>query len=53
MKLTSKQSDIKDISLASEGQQRIQWASREMPVLRLIRERRNLLNKSLCCARSL
>src|SRR5438045_3330329 len=31
--------DIKDISLAPEGKRRIEWAEREMPVLRLIRER--------------
>ena len=32
-------SDIKDKSLAPAGELRIQWAAREMPVLRLIRER--------------
>ncbi len=31
--------DVKDISLAPQGKQRIEWADREMPVLRLIRER--------------
>jgi adenosylhomocysteinase len=31
--------DVKDISLAARGKQRIEWAEREMPVLRLIRER--------------
>lgn len=31
--------DIKDISLAQEGKKRIEWAEREMPVLRLIRQR--------------
>jgi adenosylhomocysteinase len=31
--------DIKDIKLAPQGKQRIDWAEREMPVLRLIRER--------------
>src|ERR671914_140261 len=31
--------DVKDISLASHGKQRIEWSEREMPVLRLIRER--------------
>jgi adenosylhomocysteinase len=31
--------DIKDPSLASSGEGRIEWASREMPVIRLIRER--------------
>ena len=33
------QGDIKDASLASAGLLRIEWASREMPVLSLIRER--------------
>ena len=31
--------DIKDPSLSAEGLLRIEWASREMPVLRLIKER--------------
>jgi adenosylhomocysteinase len=31
--------DIKDIGLAAEGKKRIEWAEREMPVLRLIREK--------------
>ncbi len=31
--------DIKDPSLASAGELRVQWASREMPVLELIRKR--------------
>ena len=31
--------EIKDISLAPLGKQRIEWASREMPVLRQIRDR--------------
>lgn len=31
--------DIKDITLADEGRKRIEWAEREMPVLRSIRER--------------
>ena len=31
--------DVKDIGLAKQGKQRIDWAEREMPVLRLIRER--------------
>jgi len=31
--------DIKDINLAAAGRKRIEWAEREMPVLRLIRER--------------
>ncbi len=33
------QYDIKDPSLAGEGKQRIEWAAREMPVLRFIKER--------------
>jgi adenosylhomocysteinase len=33
------ENDIKDISLAAQGKRRIDWAEREMPVLRLIRER--------------
>ncbi len=31
--------DVKDMALAEIGRQRIEWAAREMPVLRLIRER--------------
>jgi adenosylhomocysteinase len=31
--------DVTDIGLADEGVRRIEWAEREMPVLRLIRER--------------
>jgi len=31
--------DVKDLALASAGRQRIEWASREMPVIRLIRDR--------------
>jgi adenosylhomocysteinase len=31
--------DVKDLSLADQGRLRIQWASQEMPVLGLIRER--------------
>jgi adenosylhomocysteinase len=31
--------DVKDTNLASRGKQRIEWAERDMPVLRLIRER--------------
>ncbi len=30
--------DVKDLSLADEGVNRIEWAAREMPVIRLIRE---------------
>lgn len=36
---TSRNYDIKDVSLAPAGRRRIDWAEREMPVLRLIRER--------------
>jgi adenosylhomocysteinase len=31
--------DVKDLALARDGKRRIEWAEREMPVLRLIRER--------------
>ena len=31
--------DVKDLSLAARGKDRIEWAAKEMPVLRLIRER--------------
>lgn len=31
--------DVKDLSLAPKGKQRIEWAGREMPVLRQIQER--------------
>ena len=31
--------DVADLGLAGEGVRRIEWAEREMPVLRLIRER--------------
>jgi len=34
-----KQYDIKDPSLAEAGRQRIEWAYREMPVIKLIRQR--------------
>ena len=37
--MTSQQYDVKDISLAEVGRQRIEWAFREMPVVGLIRER--------------
>jgi adenosylhomocysteinase len=36
---SANQYDIKDLSLAETGRQRIAWASREMPVICLIRER--------------
>ncbi|MSQ27577.1 MAG: adenosylhomocysteinase [Dehalococcoidia bacterium] len=31
--------DVKDLALATEGQQRIEWSAQDMPVLRLIRDR--------------
>jgi adenosylhomocysteinase len=31
--------DVKDMALASEGKKRIEWADKDMPVLRAIRER--------------
>jgi len=31
--------DVKDMSLAEVGRQRIEWSAREMPVIKLIRER--------------
>ncbi|WP_448594554.1 adenosylhomocysteinase, partial [Thermoflexus hugenholtzii] len=37
--MNGKPFDIKDLSLADRGLQRIEWADREMPVLRRIRER--------------
>jgi len=37
--MNKKQYDVKDLSLASAGRKRIEWASREMPVLKLIRQR--------------
>src|SRR5574340_511750 len=36
---TSTRGDVKDISLTPRGKERIEWAAKEMPVLRLIRER--------------
>jgi adenosylhomocysteinase len=36
---TSIRGDVKDISLAPRGKGRIEWAAKDMPVLRLIRER--------------
>jgi len=36
---TTKQYDVKDLSLAPEGVRRIMWADRQMPVLTAIRER--------------
>src|SRR6266571_1870445 len=37
--IRSHEFDVKDINLASQGKQRIEWSERDMPVLRLIRER--------------
>ncbi|WP_017304512.1 adenosylhomocysteinase [Spirulina subsalsa] len=37
--VTKPQYEIKDIALAPQGKQRIEWAGREMPVLRQIQER--------------
>lgn len=37
--MTTVSHDIADISLADAGRNRIEWAERDMPVLRLIRER--------------
>ncbi|MBO0722139.1 MAG: adenosylhomocysteinase, partial [Blastocatellia bacterium] len=31
--------EVKDLALADEGKKRIEWAEREMPVLRMIRQR--------------
>ena len=39
MKVSTKGSDVKDLNLAKQGQDLIDWAEREMPVLRLIRAR--------------
>src|SRR5437016_3102191 len=36
---TSTRGDVKDISFALRGKDRIEWAAKEMPVLHLIRER--------------
>jgi adenosylhomocysteinase len=36
---TSIRGDVKDISLAARGKDRIEWAAKDMPVLRLLRER--------------
>jgi adenosylhomocysteinase len=37
--MASRNYDVKDMSLAGSGRQRIEWAYREMPVLKQIRER--------------
>src|SRR4051794_41179789 len=39
MTMTRAAHDVTDLALASEGIRRVEWAEREMPVLRLIRER--------------
>ena len=36
---TTQRYDVKDLALAPEGVRRIEWADRQMPVLRAIRER--------------
>src|SRR3712207_4461658 len=36
---TTRRFDVKDLALAAEGVQRIEWADRQMPVLAAIRER--------------
>jgi adenosylhomocysteinase len=37
--MSNKEYDVKDMSLAEQGRNRIEWAENEMPVLRTIRER--------------
>jgi adenosylhomocysteinase len=37
--LKAAESDVADLGLAGDGQRLIEWAAREMPVLRIIRER--------------
>src|ERR1700692_4479524 len=39
LKVSTKGSDVKDLNLAAQGQDLIDWAAREMPVLTLIRAR--------------
>jgi adenosylhomocysteinase len=39
LKVSAKGNDVKDLDLAAQGQDLIDWAAREMPVLTLIRER--------------
>jgi adenosylhomocysteinase len=39
LKVSAKGHDVKDLKLAAEGQDLIDWAAREMPVLTLIRQR--------------
>jgi len=37
--LSTGEFEVRDLALAADGKRRIEWAEREMPVLRLIRER--------------
>ena len=37
--MSHKEYDVKDLSLAEQGRNRIEWAAQEMPVLKAIRER--------------
>jgi adenosylhomocysteinase len=39
LKVSSRGNDVKDLNLATQGQDLVDWAAREMPVLSLIRER--------------
>src|SRR5258708_16342455 len=39
LKVSTKGGDVKDLNLAAQGQDLIDWAAREMPVLTLIRAR--------------
>ncbi|HOZ36539.1 MAG TPA: adenosylhomocysteinase [bacterium] len=39
--MSREKADINDLSLAKEGRERIEWADKDMPVLKLIRERFN------------
>jgi len=39
LKVSSRGNEVKDLNLATQGQDLIDWAAREMPVLTLIRER--------------
>jgi len=39
LKVSAKVNDVKDLNLAAQGQDLIDWAAREMPVLTLIRQR--------------
>jgi adenosylhomocysteinase len=39
VKVSSRGNDVKDLNLATQGQDLIDWAAREMPVLTLIRQR--------------